>query len=308
MNTHNKKSVDLLKEYISALILNINRDLIPENIDVIFSGGAFNGLFGYGISLFLHELEERKITKIQRISGCSIGSLIGVNYIMKNINNVDIDNIFTKIHTCFREKCIINVLYELIEENINNLFKDNSQLSILKNRLYINYFNVEKLENCVISEFNTRKELIDTIYKSCFLPFIIDGNCLLENKYMDGIFPYIFNDKKFKCLYINLLTFNKIYRVLFTKNEKNISYRLLVGVSDFNQFLLEGNSDMCSWRDNWSYKKILISRLLEYIVYIISFILYFLSRYGTRLGPSFKETIFYKITVAIIKKCIENEM
>jgi hypothetical protein len=96
--------------------------------------------------------------------------------------------------------------------------------------------------------------------------------------------------------------------VLFTKNEKNISYRLLVGVSDFNQFLLEGNSDMCSWRDNWSYKKILISRLLEYIVYIISFILYFLSRYGTRLGPSFKETIFYKITVAIIKKCIENEM
>jgi hypothetical protein len=304
MNSNNKKSVDLLKEYISALIVNINKDLIPQNIDVIFSGGAFNGLFGYGISLFLHELEERKLTKIQRVSGCSIGALIGVNYIMKNINNVDVDGIFTKVHACFREKCMINVLYELIEENINKLFTDDIQLSILKNRLYINYFNVETLQSCTICDFTTRKELIDTIYKSCFLPFIIDGNCLLENKYMDGIFPHIFKDNKNKCLYINLLSFNKIYRVFFTKNEKNISYRLLVGVSDLNQFLLEGNSDMCSWTDKWTYKQLIYTRLLEFVVYIILFMFYFLSKFRM----SFKNNVLYKVVVNLIKQYIENHM
>lgn len=306
----NKKTVDLLKEYISALTININKELIPGEIDVVFSGGAFNGVFGYGICLFLQELENKQITKINRISGCSIGSLLAVNYINNNIDKIELDEMFNTMQSNFIERYNLDILYSIIEKNINQQFIKDSDLSILKNRVYINYFNIDTLKHDVICDFKTKKELIDTIYRSCFVPYLIDGNCLCEDKYMDGIYPYIFNDCKCRCLYINLFSIKKLYRSFFTKDEKNTSYRLLIGVSDLNEFLLEGNSDMCSWRDKWSYKKQIITRIIEISIYYILLLYYFLSTY--RL-PShikrfvcislehFKQTVVYKLLVSFIK-------
>lgn len=305
-----KKTVDLLKEYITALGLNINKETVPDEMDVIFSGGAFNGVFGYGICLFLQELEHKKITKINRISGCSIGSLLAVNYITKNIDKIEVDEIFSMLQSNFKERYKLDILYSLIEKNINQQFTKDSELSILKNRVYINYFNIDTLKHDVICEFNTRKELIDTIYRSCFIPYLIDGNCLCDDKYMDGLYPYIFKDNSCRCLYINLFSIKKLYRSLFTKDEKNTSYRLLIGVSDLNEFLLEGESDMCSWRDKWSYKKQIITRFTELFVYCILLFYYFLSTLSvpshiknilTTSFQQFKQTIFYKLMVSFIK-------
>lgn len=311
MNSDNKKTVDLLREYISALSLNINKENIPSEIDVIFSGGAFNGVFGYGICLFLQELENKKITRINRISGCSIGSLLAVNYITKHINNVELDDIFNAMQSNFIERYNLDILYSLIEKNINEQFKKDSELSILKDRVYINYLNVDTLKHEVISEFKTKQELINIIYRSCFIPYLVDGNCLCEDKYMDGLYPYIFNDlHRNRCLYINLFSIKKIYRSFFTTDEKNTSYRLLIGVSDLNEFLLEGKSDMCSWRDKWSYKRQLFTRFIEVCVYFILLLYYFLS---TLSIPShikniivhsvyqIQQTILYKIMVSFIK-------
>ena len=49
--------------YINTLIENLNADCIPEEIDLVLDGGAFNGGYQLGILIYLNELEKNKHIK-----------------------------------------------------------------------------------------------------------------------------------------------------------------------------------------------------------------------------------------------------
>ena len=51
-----------------------------EKIDLILEGGAFNGSYMLGILYFLKNMEQKKEFKIERISGVSIGAMLGLIY------------------------------------------------------------------------------------------------------------------------------------------------------------------------------------------------------------------------------------
>jgi len=74
------QSTLLLKEYIKALILNVNRNNIPKDINLIFDGGAFNGGNVSTLSLYIKALENAGLTKVHKISGASVGTSIGLWY------------------------------------------------------------------------------------------------------------------------------------------------------------------------------------------------------------------------------------
>ena len=77
------KSVDIqfVREYVNSLIVNVNKEKLPSApINLIFDSGALNGLFGIGVALYIKELEQNGIVKINKISGCSIGSLTALVY------------------------------------------------------------------------------------------------------------------------------------------------------------------------------------------------------------------------------------
>ena len=79
----------LLREYINALVLNIDSTKLPKEIDLVFSGGAFNCIFGLGILYYIKALEERKLTKVVRVSGCSAGAILALWYITNPDEDMD---------------------------------------------------------------------------------------------------------------------------------------------------------------------------------------------------------------------------
>ena len=72
---------NLLTSYINALILNVKRETNPTPINLIFDSGAVNGILGIGAALYIKQLEQSKYLIINKIAGCSIGSIIGLWYV-----------------------------------------------------------------------------------------------------------------------------------------------------------------------------------------------------------------------------------
>ena len=69
-------SSKLLRAYVRTLADNADSTRIPKEVDIVFSGGAFNGFMGYGVMLYIKALFVKHGVMVHRVSGCSIGSLL----------------------------------------------------------------------------------------------------------------------------------------------------------------------------------------------------------------------------------------
>ena len=57
--SESQNDVDYLKSYIDAVTKNSMNDVTsPMEIDLVISGGAFNGGYGYGALMYLRSLEK----------------------------------------------------------------------------------------------------------------------------------------------------------------------------------------------------------------------------------------------------------
>ena len=101
---------------------------------------------------------------------------------------------------------------------------------------------------------------------------------LYENKYVDGIIPYIFKNKLNKrILYVDLFGHDKLLHFFNIKNEKTNEHRMLAGLLDVHNFFIKQHStSMCSYIDNWSimhkfsyFLKILFEKACVYIIILI---------------------------------------
>lgn len=75
-----------LEKLIEKFIKDLDCKHIPSEIDLVLEGGAFNGSYEIGILLYIKELEKRNKLKVNRISGTSVGAILGVAYILDKIN------------------------------------------------------------------------------------------------------------------------------------------------------------------------------------------------------------------------------
>ena len=97
-------SKTLLDIYIQTLVNKLNKshfNNIPTSIDLVFDGGAFNGGMGLGVALYLKEMEKTNRISVKRVSGCSIGSIIALYYLINA--NYDINEMFMSIKKCFKQ-------------------------------------------------------------------------------------------------------------------------------------------------------------------------------------------------------------
>ena len=119
----NKKNIlSQHKLYINSLIDNLNKNSIPKNMDLILDGGAFNGGYQIGILLYLKELENLKLTNINKISGCSVGALLGTMYIGNCLDcGINYYKIILNYYRCNSDLCKLS---SLITDFVNNNIDD----------------------------------------------------------------------------------------------------------------------------------------------------------------------------------------
>ena len=77
----------MIDEYVNKLIENLpDNDKTLQRLDLVLDGGIFNGSYLVGALYFIREMERRKYVKIERISGCSIGSVIALLYFINSLD------------------------------------------------------------------------------------------------------------------------------------------------------------------------------------------------------------------------------
>jgi hypothetical protein len=267
----------MIDEYVNKFI-----DNLPETsrkfqkIDLVLDGGLFNGSYLVGALYFLKEMERRKYIKIDRISGCSIGSVVSFLYF------IDALDIMPKLYDIINREFKNNLNLNSIKL-LKTFLKDRIPSDIcckIKGRLFICYHDIKKRKKVVKSRYKNIDEIIDTIIKSCYIPLLIDNNMLYKNKYIDGMNAFIFKkENNKKILHMELLGYDKFLYAFNIKNEKTNFHRILSGLLDIHSFFIKNSkTSMCSYVEDWNMinkcnhnLKLLFEIVFVYIMYLINY-------------------------------------
>jgi hypothetical protein len=274
----------MIKHYINKLIDNlpdtIKNAKTPLQLDLVLDGGLFNGSYLVGALYFIKEMEQRGYVKVKRISGSSIGSIIGFLYFIDALDEAS--SLYEMLLADFKKKHNLTFIKTLKERLQHKIPGD--VCSIVNNKFYISFTNVKKRKKIVKKTYKKMDEILDCIIKSCFIPVLIDGNITYKSKYIDGLNPHFFKinstQPNRKVLFMNLNSLDKILGSINVKNEKTNLHRILSGMLDIHVFFIKGSSTpMCSYVNHWSisdhvyiYFRYLIEKIIVYIVFLLNYI------------------------------------
>ena len=286
----------MINEYVIKLIENLPDDIKnvnePIKMDLVLDGGIFNGSYHVGALYFLKEMENRKYIKIERISGCSVGSIVGFLYFIDSLDLMP--KLYDLINKEFRQTYNLKLITELKKHLSERIPSDICER--VNGRLYITYNNIKKGTKPVKSVYKDVDDIINTIIKSSYIPYLIDGNVLYENKSIDGITPFIFKERVKKVLYLDLFGSDKLGNLLNVKNEKSNYHRILSGLLDIHSFFIkQSNTPMCSYVNDWTYSNICFNYIKTIIERICIYLIHILLFFKKNISCEFKETVLYKI-------------
>ena len=221
----------------------LTRDITPHHIkyyntDMVIDSGAVNGIIGIGALLFIKTLEDKKMLKIGRISGSSVGSIIGLWYIYGCSS--DIIKSMSQMFEYYKKYNNFYIYKHMVKSVVSSYIRNND-MSAVNNRLFINYYDMSTCKNVIVSTYKSRKHLIRCILRSSHVPFITSNKFKYNDRYIDGIHPYIFPDTR--CLFIQLMFFSSPIEVFRVKDEGTIYPRLFRGIDGayiffFHKFLI----------------------------------------------------------------------
>jgi hypothetical protein len=291
----------MINDYVLKLIGNLPDEIknvkSPIVIDLVLDGGIFNGSYLVGALHFLKEMEKQKFIMINRISGCSVGSIIAFLYYIDCLDLMP--KFYEIIHTDFKQSYNLKMIKEfktLLGENIPSNICEK-----VNKKFYISYNNIKKRKKIIKSTYKDIDDLLNTIIKSCYIPFLIDGNILYENKFMDGINPFIFEkESNHKILYLDLYGYDKIGNLLNVKNEKSNFHRILSGLLDIHTFFIkQSNTQMCSYVNDWTLYNLVFYSIKLMIEKILIYLTYFIIYIKDNFPDNYKNNIISKIVIKI---------
>lgn len=256
----------MIDQYLNNLIINLPKHKKIIQIDLILSGGLFNGCYTLGALYYLKKLEKKNIIHINRISCSSVGSILGLLYIIDKLD------LFYEFYQIFfqhlHKQKNLSILFSLKKKLYCKLPQNFKKL--LTNKLFISYTNIQTCKKYIKSKFTSKNKIINYLIRSCYVPYLIDYNPAYKNKYIDGMLPHFFQKQSnTKILYINVFTPDKLSHMFNIKNEHNITHRIVSGINDIHMcFLKNQNTLMCSFLHKWN--------IYEYLIYYFSFIIQFI--------------------------------
>ena len=249
---------EILNCYINSMIDNIDKTIIPQNINLIIDGGAFNCAFSYGCLSYIKQLERENLTKVNKISGCSIGAMLGYMYLTDTLDYLPV--YYEHMIKSTRENQNLKTVHNLIREHVKS-----SDYKKANNRLFITYNNIKTMKHSIVSTYNSEDDIIESLIKTSYLPLVIDGNLEYKNRYCDGLTPYIFNKTDANTIFISLITLPLLKYSIYTNNDKDIWDKFFDGLEDINNFFKNNmnKTKYCSLLDKWDAKDFVFFRIRE---------------------------------------------
>ena len=281
-----------MHDIVSSLVDNVDKNCVNGSngsndildLDITMSGGAFNANYLVGCLYFLREMQNRNNIRIHRLSTCSASSLIAFLFLTNNLELFQY-KLYEMIVTSFRN----NKTFIFTESTLQNMMEvikcslplDNeTTLKLINKKLYITFFDVKRRKKIVKKQYKTLHDVLETIKKSCYIPFVTMNELLYCNRYVDGCTPYIFKETgKRKQLFISMLGKDKIKDSIVLKNDKNGMHKIINGMLDAYYFFFRGckGTSMCSYIDNWSFLTNLKYELLNIMSFVLCNLLHFYS-------------------------------
>lgn len=254
---------------IEELVNNLPEPRYTETINLVCDSGAFNGGYLLGVLFYLKELEKKKFIKVDKVSGASIGSILGSMYILEKMNTLS--SLITGIINSYRETHNFKAFESLLETLINTF--DENEYKKLNDRMFITYFDIDNMTEVVVSTYNNNNDFKEAILKSTFIPFFMNGNPSYKGS-IDGMNPYIFNRRTSddnKILFIRLTQYGMLKKMIHSRGEKNGAQRISEGILDAHVFYTTNKSTLlCSWINYWSYLDYFKFRLRQFTRIILA--------------------------------------
>ncbi len=327
----------VFQNQIIGLLQNIEKPNIPVEIDLVLEGGGFNGSYELGVLLMLKEMEKLNYIKINRFSGTSIGALLCFLYLID-----DLDNYITYYNSIVKSfKNHINLFN--VHENINiisKLLNDETFQSIKENVLYITYYNLTTKRQEMKCCFESIDELKNTLYKSSFIPFLInneisfvenvknsdetyinnqginnEANIYEKHDFIDGGQPFIFYDREKsnpkKILYISINQLYNLHKMIVIHNEKNPFGRILHGIIDCYEFFRKGfgnnnKTQFCSYVNDWNTIDFIMLRIKKIFLIIIVYFIYYSKIFYKHIEPYIQNIRFISFIKPICKSLYDD--
>lgn len=263
-----------MNNFVKNIGNNLSKDCLflkcNKKINLILDVGALNGIQQIGSLLLLKELEKNNKLIINKISGASIGSFTGLLYISDLLDKVseiwDIAYPYYKKHKQFPLDTIIGYLKKNTTEDLYEK---------VKYKFYISYYDLFKGKKVVKYKYKSNEELFECVKRSCYLPFFAERTICYQNRYIDGLSPYIFKDNSIPIIRINLTNnIERLYSVVSIREfgNKNFHSRIINGIIEMNKFLATNeNTEMCFYERRCLYNSIILKvrSVIELIILLI---------------------------------------
>ena len=283
---------------MKGLLENLKNKKLNYELDLVLEGGAMNGAFEIGGLILLKQLEMEKKIKINRISGASVGAFTGLLYLTDRLDSYI--SHYKEWRNKFNETVKLDSLKTLLMTICSELTSDEFK-SLQKDKLFINYYDV-KTRRCILKkEYVDKKDLWETVLKSCHLPYLINGEIFYkteEGEYLDGGLPYIFKLQRenvnHRVFYMKLTQADRIGAMFNVAGEENMDGRILEGLLDTYNFLMYGKkTNMCSFVNDWSYFELIPYNCIDYIYYFLVCFLIFYYRLFECVSPKLEKSDIY---------------
>ena len=269
-----------MKKIIQSLLKNIKKPEKPHIIDLIIDGGGFKAAYIVGNLMYLKEMENLGYIEISRISGTSVGSLLGLLYFLDELKLVY--KLLPILSCKYRENYDFSKTFNIIKNKMYFIIGEKG-LESFNNKLYINYFDINENKTILSNTYDNVDSIYNIIHYSCFIPFLFNGEPTISNK-IDGILPFIFPKREnVKILFLSTITVGNISSLheILIFNEKNITYKMIQGILDMHSFYSTKSSSMSYYIDNNSpitfiyflFRKILLFSIIIFI-HVFNFLQY----------------------------------
>jgi len=241
--------------YVHQLIKKIPKEIKEKHLqlDVVFEGGLFNGSYLAGSLIYLKGLEQQQIITIKKLSGCSIGAITALLYFIDDEKLIF--NIYKLAYSHFKYNYNVNIF-----DDVFSLLKQHLPSNIIEkinNRIYISYYNIQTGKRVVKKTYKSVDHLFEIIRRSCSFPYVIDTQIYYKNKYIDGLYPFVFqaddSSESSRILYLNIHNLDKIPGMLSIKNETSNIHRMMEGMLETHLFFMHNaKTNICSFTDQWN--------------------------------------------------------